>query len=94
MRRGDGRARPIGRGRPKCLSYHSETLYRKLVLHPPTPSTLSSLLKGGEGRGEGGSYTRRAPLAPSSWPYTNFRRRVSKWEEEPWGLVPPKMSWY
>jgi hypothetical protein len=28
-----------------------------LVLHPPTPSTLSPLLKGGEGRGEGGSYT-------------------------------------
>ena len=40
----------------KCPSYHSETLYRKLVLHPPTPSTLSPLLKGGEGRGEGGSY--------------------------------------
>ena len=36
---------------PKCPSYHSE-----LVLHPPTPSTLSPLLKGGEGRGEGGSY--------------------------------------
>jgi hypothetical protein len=29
-----------------------------LVLHPPTPYTLSPLLKGGEGRGEGGSYTR------------------------------------
>jgi hypothetical protein len=28
-----------------------------MVLHPPTPSTLSPLLKGGEGRGEGGSYT-------------------------------------
>jgi len=28
-----------------------------LVLHPPTPYTLSPLLKGGEGRGEGGSYT-------------------------------------
>jgi len=25
-----------------------------LVLHPPTPYTLSPLLKGGEGRGEGG----------------------------------------
>jgi hypothetical protein len=35
---------------PKCPSYHS------LVLHPPTPYTLSPLLKGGEGRGEGGSY--------------------------------------
>ena len=31
---------------------------QKLVLHPPTPYTLSPLLKGGEGRGEGGSYTR------------------------------------
>jgi hypothetical protein len=30
----------------------------KLVLHPPTPYTLSPLIKGGEGRGEGGSYTR------------------------------------
>jgi hypothetical protein len=28
-----------------------------MVLHPPTPSTLSPLLKGGEGRGKGGSYT-------------------------------------
>ena len=28
------------------------------LLHPPTPYTLSPLLKGGEGRGEGGSYTR------------------------------------
>ena len=35
----------------KCPSYHS------LVLHPPTPYTLSPLPKGGEGRGEGGSYT-------------------------------------
>jgi hypothetical protein len=42
----------VGRGRSKCPSYHS------LVLHPPTPYTLSPLLKGGEGRGEGGSYTR------------------------------------
>jgi hypothetical protein len=41
---------------PKCPSYHSETLYRKLVLHPPTPYTLSPLIKGGEVRGEGGSY--------------------------------------
>jgi hypothetical protein len=37
----------MGRGRSKCPSYH-----------PPTPYTLSPLLKGGEGRGEGGSYTR------------------------------------
>jgi len=36
---------------------HSETLCLELVLHPPTPYTLSPLLKGGEGRGEGGSYT-------------------------------------
>jgi len=28
-----------------------------MVLHPPTPYTLSPLLKGGEGRGEGGAYT-------------------------------------
>ena len=28
-----------------------------MVLHPPTPYTLFPLLKGGEGRGEGGSYT-------------------------------------
>jgi hypothetical protein len=34
----------VGRGRSKCPSYH-----------PPTPYTLSPLLKGGEGRGEGGS---------------------------------------
>ena len=27
-----------------------------LVLHPPTPSTLSPLEMGGEGRGEGGSH--------------------------------------
>ena len=42
----------LGGTSPKCPSYHS------LVLHPPTPYTLSPLLKGGEGRGEGGSYTR------------------------------------
>ena len=36
---------------------HLETLCIELVLHPPTPYTLSPLLKGGEGRGEGGSYT-------------------------------------
>jgi hypothetical protein len=40
------RTRSVGRGRSKCPSYH-----------PPTPYTLSPLLKGGEGRGEGGSYT-------------------------------------
>ena len=45
------RTRSVGRGRSKCPSYHS------LVLHPPTPYTLSPLLKGGEGRGEGGAYT-------------------------------------
>ena len=28
-----------------------------LILHPPTPYTLSPLLKGGRGRGEEGSYT-------------------------------------
>ena len=44
------RPRPVGR-RSKCPSYHS------LVLHPPTLYTISPLLKGGEGRGEGGSYT-------------------------------------
>ena len=43
----------LGGNCPKCPSYHSETLYGKLVLHPPTPYTLSPLLKGGEG----GSYT-------------------------------------
>ena len=37
----------VGRGRSKCPSYH-----------PPTPYTFSPLLKGGEGRDEGGSYTR------------------------------------
>jgi hypothetical protein len=36
--------------------YHSGTLYRKPVLHLPTPYALSPLFKGGEGRGEGGSY--------------------------------------
>ena len=40
------RSRSVGRGRSKCPSYH-----------PPTPYTLSPLLKGGEGRGEGGSDT-------------------------------------
>jgi hypothetical protein len=40
------RTRSVGRGRSKCPSYH-----------PPTPYTLSPLRKGGEGRGEGGSYT-------------------------------------
>jgi hypothetical protein len=45
------RTRSVGRGRSKCPSCHS------LVLHPPTPYTLSPLLKGGEGRGEGGLYT-------------------------------------
>jgi hypothetical protein len=29
----------------------------ELVLHPPTPYTLSPLLKGREARGEGGAYT-------------------------------------
>jgi hypothetical protein len=42
---------------PKCPSYPSQILYRKLVLHPLTLYTLSPLLKGGEGGGEGGSYT-------------------------------------
>ena len=42
----------LGGTSPKCPSYHS------LVLHPPTPYTLSPLPKGGEGRGVGGSYTR------------------------------------
>ena len=37
----------VGRGRSKCPSYH-----------PPTPYTFSPRLKGGEGRDEGGSYTR------------------------------------
>ena len=36
----------VGRGRSNCPSYH-----------PPTPYTFSPLLNGGEGRGEGGSYT-------------------------------------
>ena len=40
------RTRSVGRGRSKCPSYH-----------PPTPYTFSPLLNGGEGRGEGGSYT-------------------------------------
>jgi hypothetical protein len=40
------RTRSMRRGRSKCPSYH-----------PPTPYTLSPLLKGREGRGEGGSYT-------------------------------------
>ena len=40
------RTRSMGRGRSKCPAYH-----------PPTPYTLSPLLKGGEGRGEGGSHT-------------------------------------
>jgi hypothetical protein len=41
------RTRSVGRGRSTCPSYH-----------PPTPYTLSPLPKGGEGRGEGGSYPR------------------------------------
>jgi hypothetical protein len=41
------RTRSVGRGRSKCPAYH-----------PPTPYTFSPLLKGGEGRGEGGAYTR------------------------------------
>ena len=40
------RTRSVGRGRSKYPAYH-----------PPTPYTLSPLRKGGEGRGEGGSYT-------------------------------------
>jgi len=36
----------VGRGRSKCPAYH-----------PPTPYTLSPLLKGEEGRDEGESYT-------------------------------------
>gem|GEM_PF-6771327 len=39
----------LGGDRGKYLS-------QEMVLHPPTPSTLSPLLKGGEDRGEGGSY--------------------------------------
>jgi len=41
----------LGGASPRCPSYHS------LGLHPPTPYTLSPLLKGGERWGEGGSYT-------------------------------------
>jgi hypothetical protein len=40
------RTRSVRRVRSKCPSYH-----------PPTPYTLFPLLKGGEGRGEGGAYT-------------------------------------
>ena len=40
------RPRPTRWGRSRCPSYH-----------PPTPYTLSPLLKGGEGRTEGGAYT-------------------------------------
>jgi hypothetical protein len=53
-----GRRPPKAGGGPiKYHDSHSETLCIELVLHPPTPYTLSPLLKGGEGRGEGGSYT-------------------------------------
>jgi hypothetical protein len=62
-----GAPSPWGAPPPKPLSiqkvfdckwhYHSGTLYRKPVLHPPTPYTLSALLKGREARGEGGLYT-------------------------------------
>jgi hypothetical protein len=45
------RPRPVRRGAQNV------PLPIRLVLHPPTPYTLSPLLKGGEGRGEGGSYT-------------------------------------
>ena len=56
------RARPpYGRARPSPLhikkALASKWYYHSLVLHPPTPYTLSPLLKGGEGRGEGGADT-------------------------------------
>jgi hypothetical protein len=66
VKRGWARAAPPGGGPPprgggppapqNTTDSHSETLCIELVLHPPTPYTLSPLLKGGEGRGEGGSY--------------------------------------
>jgi hypothetical protein len=49
-----------GRQRPAPPPHRAGALKMALlplVLHPPTPYTLSPLLKGGEGRGEGGSYT-------------------------------------
>jgi len=67
---------PIGRGRSKCPSYH-----------PLNPSTLSPLLKGGEGRGKGRSYTH--VLCPFG-ALLHFQRRVSEWEEEHWAGGPAR----
>jgi len=57
---------------------------------PPLP-TPSPLLKGGEGRGEGGSYTRMPCLfgALLVTLYQNFQQRVFEWEGGHWGRRQP-----
>jgi hypothetical protein len=64
-----------------------------MVLHPPTPSTLSPLLKGGEGRGEGGSYTHvPCPFGALLVTLCQFQQRVSEWEEGRWGRRQPPLG--
>jgi hypothetical protein len=57
---------------------------QKIGITSPTPYTLSPLLKGGEGRGEGGSYTHvPCPFgALLVTLYQVFSKGVSEWEEE------------
>jgi hypothetical protein len=68
------------------------------ILHPPTPSTLSPLLKGGEGRGEGGSYTRMpCPFGALlvtlyqdfSKGFLNGKRNIRGGGQPPYGGWPP-----
>ena len=78
--------------RSKCPSYH-----------PPTPYTLSPLPKGGEGRGEGGSYAHvpcpfGALLVTSyqifSKGFLNGKRDIGSGASPQRGLAPPKKKVY
>jgi hypothetical protein len=74
-----------------------------MVLHPPTPYTLSPLLKGGEGRGEGGSYTHvPCPFGALlvtlyqifSKGFLNGKRDIGSGASPQRGLAPPKKKVY
>ena len=67
---------------------------QKVWYYTPTPYTLSPLLKGGEGRGERGSYT--PVLCPFDALLVTldqiFQRRVSEWGEGHWRRRQPPLG--